>query len=484
MNNNPNPNRRQRPDNGRTPERAARGGQITVLSAILTGRRSRSIACVIVALVIALTAVVSVAASIVSSHIAESDENAKGAVLSNDKNALKADDASTDKQTDAGSDDTAAASASDAASTDTAKNTDKSKDDSEKSDDGKADDAEAKDGENDAENADGDDAKTEDGDKTDEKSSDTDAATEAQTKAPGVHTITITFYDKEDLVSDTMAKTLGDFLLYSGVTLSEAQLANLDLSTKLESDMTFMADKISYDTITEDEPLAFETQYRDTTEIAEGTESVIQEGVNGVLTTAFDVKYVNGVEVYREQKGSWASTEAIDRIVLRGVAPAVTEAPAAVDSTDTEQSDSDVAGAVNDSEVQVDAQSGSAMSANGLPAATVFESGYITGADGVSRHYYAYIDVQATVYSAGGTTAYGLPADERVMGVGRYDGTLTPIIPFGTVCYVVSSRGDCGERISADFGNMFGNKIDLCMYPSNPMYAGFGWQSARVYLLG
>ena len=119
----------------------------------------------------------------------------------------------------------------------------------------------------------------------------------------------------------------------------------------------------------------------------------------------------------------------------------------------------------------------------GLPVETVYEDGYITGADGVKRHYFGYIDVKATCYHAGGSTAYGLPADEHVIGVGRYDGTLTPIIPFGTKCYVVGEYGDFGERISSDYGNMFGLKIDICLYPTHPLWHNFGWRDMRVYLL-
>ena len=119
----------------------------------------------------------------------------------------------------------------------------------------------------------------------------------------------------------------------------------------------------------------------------------------------------------------------------------------------------------------------------GLPAETVYEDGYVTGADGVKRHYFGYIDVKATCYHAGGSTAYGLPADEHVIGVGRYDGTLTPIIPFGTRCYVVGEYGDFGERISADYGYMFGLKIDICLYPTHPLWHNFGWRDMRVYLL-
>ena len=471
MNNNPNQDRRPRPEHARTPDAAPRGGEISVLSAILTGRRSRSVACVIVALVIALTAVMTVAASIVSSHLADDGEGEDRAVLANTEktsNAAESEDggkesgAEADKTTEAAKSTEAGSEASDAVKDAKAgKSADESKEDV------KTDDGETKDGDS-AATSEADD-KTDDDAETDDKTDD-ETKDDAPKKAPGVHTVTVTFYDKEDLVSDTTAATLGDFLLYSGVTLTDAQLANLDLSTKLDSDMTFAADIVSYDTVTEDETLPFETQYRDTTDIAEGTESVAQEGVNGVLTTAFDVKYVNGVEVYREQKGSWVSTEAVDQIILRGVVPA---------ATDTGYADTDASMSAAPA-----AQSGTSAGANGLPAATVYEDGYLTGEDGITRHYYAYLDVQATCYAAGGTTASGLPADEHVMGVGRYEGTMTPIIPFGTLCYVKGAVADCGERIAADYGNMFGNKIDLCIDMSDPKYYGFGWQAVRVYFIG
>lgn len=436
MNNNPNNGRQMRPERGRTSPNAAKGGEISVLSAILTGRRSRAIACLVIALVTALSAVVTVAASIAASYRNDADGERSVISASNDT----ADNKDTAISTEPSADKTGETEKN--RDTDAATDTDKTADTDKDEETGKTKDTEKEE-----------DTKKEEDPKKEE---DTEKA-----KDPNVHTVRISFYDKEDVVSDTMAKTLGDFILYSGITLTDVQLANLDLDTKITSDMTFSADRITFDTITEDETIPFETQYRDSTEIAAGTQSVAQAGSNGVLTRAFDVKYVNGVEVYREQKGAWVSVEAVDQIILQGV--------------ETQQT----------GETTVPSNgSGAQAAANGLPASTVYESGYVTGADGVSRHYYAYIDVQATVYNAGGTTAYGLPADENVMGVGRYDGTMTPIIPFGTRCYVMGAYGDCGERISADYGNMFGNKIDLCMYPSNPLYNGFGWRAMRVYILG
>ena len=427
MDHNQNSERQVRTQHRQPRANAAHGKDISVVSAILTGRRSRSIACIVVALVVALTTVVTVAASIVSSHRADSEASADAlaadgaktaAVLANDTKEPEAKDTEEAKQTDGekneGSND--------------AKDDGKSADTEEKSDDAEKKDDEAKD--------------------------------------PNAHTVVITFDEQENFVGETTASTLGEFILSSGVVLNDAQLANLDLDAKIDSDMTFVADRVSYDTITEDEPIPFETEYRDSTDIAAGTQSVLQWGVNGVMTKSYDVKYVNGIETVRVQTGAWVSEAAVDQVVLNGITATVSN------ETPTTAAASASGGG------------GSTAGANGLPAETVYESGYVTGKDGTSYHYYAYLDVQATCYIAGGTTASGLPADENVIGVGRYDGTLTPIIPFGTTCYVKGDYADIGVRTSADYGGMFGNRIDVCLYPTNPLFANFGWRSMRVYLLG
>ena len=437
MNYNPNNGRPTRPQNGRTPGNAAPGKDISVLSAILTGRRSRSIACVIVALVIALSAVATVTASIVASHRAEDGTSTR--------QSLKADDEKQDAETDAPEtadtgDDTDAVPGKTPASND--KPAKPASTDTDKS-------AESKDAKDDA--------------KTDDKD-DAEPAETQEEDDPSVHTVTIQFATRDDMVVTTRAETLRDFFLFNNTGLSSAQLANVDLDTRIDSDITISVDRISYDTIAEDESIPYETEYRDSTELDPGAEWVYQEGKYGVRTTTYDVKYLNGSEVYREEKSSWVSADPVTRIVYVGVQrdepePADTEPAPAQPSTST----------------------GAAK--NGLPALTVYEDGYITGADGVTRHYYGYIDVKATCFTAGGNTAYGLPADEHVIGVGRYDGTLTPIIPFGTKCYVKGAYGDFGERIAADYGEMFGYKIDICLYPSNPYYSNFGWRDMRVYLI-
>lgn len=430
MDHNPNTQRPARPQHRRTPANAPRG-EISVVSAVLTGRRSRSVASVLVALVVALTTVVTVAASIVNSHISDTAPEDQALLANVSKSA--ADGAKT---------------VAPAAETEKkeAESAEGEKSQTEGKTDGKTD------GGTDKKTADRDEEKD-----ADERSLiENDKKSEAKA---GAYTVTIAFDERENFVGTTDETTLGEYILASGVALDSAQLANLDLDAKIDADMTFYADRITYDSITEDEYIPYETVYRDSTDIAAGTQSVLQAGVNGVMTKSYDVKYVNGVETVRIQTGSWVSTAAQDQIILNGVAQQAAATPTPTPST------------------------GTTAGANGLPAETVYESGYVTGSDGVARHYYAYLDVSATCYNAGGTTASGYPADEHVIGVGRYDGTLTPIIPFGTRCYVMGDYADCGERIAADYGYMFGNKIDVCLYPSNPIYANFGWRPMRVYFL-
>ena len=440
MNYNPNNGEPTRPQNGQASANAARGKKISVLSAILTGRRSRSIACVAVALVIALSAVATVTASIVASHRAE-DASYAG-------QSLKADDAvAKDAVTDA------AAPADAAPETETA--ADKSG-------------AAVGDGASTGSTADSGES---DGAETADAAADTDGAKAAEPEEtdaepdPSVHTVTIKFATRDDMVVTTRALTLRDFFACNNTGLSSAQLANVDLDTRIDSDVTISVDRVTYDTITEDEAIPYDTEYRDSADLDPGEKWVYRDGKYGVRTTKYDVKYLNGSEVYREEKSSWVSSDPVNKVVYVGV----------------ERSGSATASTRSYGSSGSSGSSGSAK--NGLPALTVYEDGYITGADGVTRHYYGYIDVKATCYRAGGSTAYGLPADEHVIGVGRYDGTLTPIIPFGTKCYVVGPYGDFGERIASDYGNMFGYKIDICLYPTNPYYSNFGWRDMRVYLI-
>lgn len=423
--------RREKTASRHSTERNA-GGGISVISALLTGRRSRSAACVIVAVVISLTAVVSVAASIVASHISYANESGK-VTDSGERNVLSASggtltgDHAAENEPDLSGNVSSPGSVS--------------------SDESAPDDTNAQNGENKKDTvSDGAEqtnapANVGDGDKNNTDSADS---------SPNVsrkYTVTLNFWDRESVSIETAEASLGDVISASGTQLSAAQLANLDLTKTVEADISVNVDVVTYETEDVEETIPYETEYVQSASLAAGVTEVTRQGVEGNQTRRFTVTYVNGAEVSRVQTASWVDSYVQNQVITTGTGQSV----------------------VDNAPPQSTAGDGSSNSNTG--------AGTVTGANGATYSYSSYLDVQATCYYAGGTTAYGLPADENVIGVDP------SVIPFGTRVYVVGPYGDFGVRIAADCGHMYGNRIDVCLNRDNPLAAGFGWQSMRVYIL-
>ena len=259
----------------------------------------------------------------------------------------------------------------------------------------------------------------------------TDIETESETEEAPAETaeetfdVTVTFWYRENLRVNVGSVTVRELLSSNGITLNAAQEQNLNLDAVIDRDMTLSADSVTYTTETEEQSVAYETEYRNTTSLPEGESRVTQNGVNGSRTVQYTVTYVNGEMVGREESASWISAYPTNEIVSTGVGPNT-----------------------------------------------------FVDADGNVREYAYYIDVRATCYYVGGTTASGLPADENVIAVDP------SVIPLGTRVYVTGSYGDFGERIAADTGgNIVGYTIDVCIDPNNPYAANFGWRDMRVYIL-
>lgn len=408
------------------------GGGISVISALLTGRRSRSAACVIVAAVISLSAVVSVAASLVASHTSSVADDAVGQVLKANENDQEAVPENAPAGVQGGSGEGADGNAALPGDSET-----------------KPDDTNFAEDTNDS----GEEAQTDAPAQTDEDSdADTadsdDDTSKAEDNAPAMqkHTVKINFWDKDSVVVETVAATLGDVLTTSGIELTAAQLANLDLTAPIGTDVTVNADVVTYDTEDVEETIPYETEYRQSAALAAGVTEVTQQGVEGNQTRQYTVTYVNGVEVSRVQTASWVDSYVQNQVITTGTGQSVSAAPSQ----------------------PAPSQSNGDASAG---------AGTVVGANGVTYSYSSMLDVQATCYYAGGVTAYGIPADENVIGVDP------SVIPFGTRVYVVGPYGDFGVRIAADCGNMYGNRIDICLNRDNPLAAGFGWQNMRVYIL-
>ena len=269
------------------------------------------------------------------------------------------------------------------------------------------------------------------GDSAEQTDTETESETEKTPEETSAETaeqtfdVTVTFWYRENLRVNVGRVTVRELLSSNGITLNAAQEQNLNLDAVIDQDMTLSADSVTYTTETEEQTIAYKTEYRNTDSLPEGESRVTQNGVNGSRTVQYTVTYVNGERVGREESSSWISAYPTNEIVSTGVGPNT-----------------------------------------------------FIDADGNVREYAYYIDVRATCYYVGGTTASGLPADESVIAVDP------SVISLGTRVYVTGAYGDFGERIAADTGgNIIGNTIDVCIDPNNPYAANFGWRDMRVYIL-
>ena len=190
-----------------------------------------------------------------------------------------------------------------------------------------------------------------------------------------------------------------------------------------------------YDYDTESVP--FETEYVDDNTILKGEEEVAVAGSEGVKTYTYLCTYVNGIEESRELVGTDITTQPVNKVIHKGTKVYTPPAPTPAPQTNTP-----------------------------TPSTTY---------TGAPESYLYYVDVRATCYSIVGTTATGLPTGNNVMAVDPN------VIPLGSECVVIGELGDYGHRIAADVGRgIQGNIIDIWV----PEGSGFGWQNARVYVLG
>ena len=189
-------------------------------------------------------------------------------------------------------------------------------------------------------------------------------------------------------------------------------------------EITVEEEIIYYDRVVEE--VAFDTVRVANPEMKKGTEQVVQEGVNGVRTSIYEVVFSNGQELSRQFVEEVDST-AVDQIVEYGTA-----ADATVNSKSTISSVS--------------------KNSDG--------SGTLTLADGSTLDFSAAKSMTATAYTAG----YGGADYYTATGTSVRVGTVAVdkrVIPLGTKLYIVTNDGIVyGTAVAEDTG-VKGDKIDL-----------------------
>ena len=241
-------------------------------------------------------------------------------------------------------------------------------------------------------------------------------------------------------------ETISQLLHRMDITLSPLEMVAVDLSEEelvisISEDITF------YEEVSE--PASYETVRVANPDMLKGEEQVVQEGVDGVRTSVYEVVWSNGAQISRQFVEELDST-AVDEIIEYGTASPEPEA---------------VSGNLGTPTV--------AKNADG--------SGTLTFADGTTLRFSSAKAMTATAYTAGHggadyTTATGTLVDVGTVAVDR------SVIPLGTKLYIVTNDGIVyGTAVARDTG-VRGNVIDL-YYNTYRECIEFGRRSCTVYIL-
>ena len=234
---------------------------------------------------------------------------------------------------------------------------------------------------------------------------------------------------------------------------AEDALAEAGIKTGLADEITSDGSVISIvtvekDTVTDETPIEFTTEYRDDPTMTKGTTKVLTQGENGILATTKRVTYRDGVPESSTIVKEEVLKEPVTQVVARGSKPETTVKPP---ETKGANSSTDTGNTIN------------------------------------GMKYSKKITMTATAYSTspsenGGYTvsAKGNPLHHGIVAIDPN------VVPLGSRVYVESTDGSWvyGVASAEDTGGAIkGNRIDLCYEGSVASVNTFGRRSCNVYIL-
>lgn len=255
--------------------------------------------------------------------------------------------------------------------------------------------------------------------------------------------ITIKTNQGEQVVNVTKADA-ADALVEAGVIPGEYD----EISTY---DDTIELVEVSYTEEVCEEPVSFEVEYVEDSDLPEGETVVLSEGQDGVKQITSQVIYRDGEEFYREVIDEEITVEPENEIIAKGTAKATPAPAAAKTSSAVEKTSSSDSGTINGMKYSKKIT----MTATAYSTAPSENGGY-------------------TVSALGNPLGYGIVAVDP------------SVIPLGSKVYVTSADGSWtyGVASAEDTGGAIkGNIIDLCYSSSSGSASNFGRRSCVVYIL-
>lgn len=242
-------------------------------------------------------------------------------------------------------------------------------------------------------------------------------------------TISIENRGTEQLIVAVEAEKLRDVLDEHKIIIDDSCVLNHTLDTVVYSGMNVVIDSITYEEVSLEKTIPHGVKTIELQTIPKGTKNVVTKGNDGVATSVYRRKFVNGVFESEELIKESTTLSPVDEVVQLGV------------------------------------------------------GGTFVGGDGKTYSYSYYLDVVATCYgqadgSTGTITATGTQAREGVIAVDPR------VIPLGTKTYVTSSYRDLGVCYAEDTGGFIkGNRIDVYLNGTLQQLLEFGRRDMRVYIL-
>lgn len=228
------------------------------------------------------------------------------------------------------------------------------------------------------------------------------------------YTVTLDFYDRDDITAVVNEMTLEEFYMEVGYTPLSTDRSSEELEYVIAADTTIVIDTVEYKSESVTEVLPFETEVIEIDTIPRGEKNPVSSGADGEVVRTYRIEYVNGEETHRAVESETVTKAAVNEKYELGV------------------------------------------------------GGSFVGADGVTYTYSYRRTVPATYYSIQGLTYLGTMADESVAAVD------TDNIPLGTKFYVKNDTYDFGVRIASDGGPKEKEwEVDIWLSPSNPQYSSF-----------
>jgi len=222
---------------------------------------------------------------------------------------------------------------------------------------------------------------------------------------------------------------LGNILSQNNIFLDDTCVLNYSLDDDVFDGMVIKIDSVTYDEITVSSSIPFDEKVVEKYTIPKGQRNVTTYGTEGLLSSVYKRKFVNGEIESSELVSQNTLVEPKSQVVEVGI------------------------------------------------------GGKFKGSDGIFYNFSHYIDVIATVYgpsdgTSGNITATGTVAREGVMAVDP------SVIPLGTKAYVAGDYKVLGVLSAEDTGSYItGNRIDIYMLGTLQELLEFGRRSMRVYIL-